>query len=107
VLVDDWNLTDCVVAHGALLRVYSKDPTLSERVAANFHKAGLTPRQVAVVEYARKVSREAELVTAADHVALTAHGYSSRAIWEIGAISACVSNYKFIGVSGSRAALPS
>src|SRR5919205_1088324 len=38
----------CVVAHGALLRIYEKKPLLADQVAVNHHKADLTPRQHAM-----------------------------------------------------------
>ena len=49
----------CVVAHGAILRIRAKDPTISERVTANWRKADLPPRQVAMLRYAMRVSQEA------------------------------------------------
>src|SRR5216117_1877230 len=35
----------CVVAHGAILRVYEKKPLLAEQIAVNYLKADITPRQ--------------------------------------------------------------
>lgn len=84
----------CVVAHGAILRVRAKDPTLSEQVAANWRKAAIPPRQKAMLGYAMKVALEANKVDAEDHAALRAAGFSQDEIWDIGAISAffCLSN---------------
>src|SRR6185312_13624495 len=45
----------CVVAHGALLRIYEKKPLLADQVAVNHRKADLTPRQRAMLDFAMKV----------------------------------------------------
>src|SRR4051795_5306045 len=39
----------CVIAHGAILRVYAKDPQLADLVAIHHRKANLTPRQTAML----------------------------------------------------------
>ena len=35
----------CVVAHGAILRIYEKKPLVADQVAVNYRKADITPRQ--------------------------------------------------------------
>src|SRR6185295_2840745 len=45
----------CVVAHGAILRIYEKKPTLADQVAVNYRKADITPRQRAMLDFAMKV----------------------------------------------------
>src|SRR6187399_1495123 len=45
----------CVVAHGALLRIYEKKPLLADQVAVNYRKADITPRQRAMLDFAMKV----------------------------------------------------
>jgi len=78
----------CIVAHGALLRVYAKDPYVADEVAVNYHEAAITPRQKAMLAFALKVAtRPAELVDA-DFETLRAHGFSDEDIWDIGAITA-------------------
>ena len=43
----------CVVAHGAILRIRAKDPTISELVGANWRKAdNVTPKQKAMLAFA-------------------------------------------------------
>jgi len=37
------NCLYCVVAHGAILRVYAKNPCVADQVAANYRKADITP----------------------------------------------------------------
>src|SRR6185369_4016958 len=45
----------CVVAHGAILRVYEKAPMLADQLATNYRKADITPRQKAMLDFAMKV----------------------------------------------------
>jgi uncharacterized peroxidase-related enzyme len=78
----------CVVAHGAILRVYEKAPQLADQVATNFLKADLTPRQKALLAFAMKVCSDAGSVVDEDFERLRAHGFSDEDIWDIGAIAA-------------------
>jgi len=79
----------CVVAHGAILRIRAKDPTISELVGANWRKAGnVTPKQKAMLGFALKVSQEAHLVAEADRQALREAGFGEEEIWDIAAIAA-------------------
>ena len=78
----------CVVAHGAILRIREKNPTLSDQLATNYRKADITPKQRAMLDYAVKVSRAAHEITEQDHALLRAEGFSQDDIWQIGAISA-------------------
>jgi uncharacterized peroxidase-related enzyme len=78
----------CIIAHGAILRIYAKDPLVADQVATNYRKADITPRQKAMLEFALKVAlRSSELVDA-DYEAVRAHGFSDEDIWDIGAITA-------------------
>ena len=78
----------CVVAHGAILRVRAKNPLIADQVATNYRKADITPRQKAMLDFAMKVSRDAERIGEADFAALKAHGFSDEDAWDIGAIAA-------------------
>jgi uncharacterized peroxidase-related enzyme len=78
----------CVIAHGAILRIRAKNPLLADQIAANYRKADITPRQRAMLDFAMKVSQEAQLVSEADFAALSEHGFSEDDIWDIAAISA-------------------
>ena len=78
----------CIIAHGAILRVYAKNPLVADQVAINYRKADISERQKAMLEFALKVAtRSAELVDA-DYAALRAHGFSDENIWDIGGIAA-------------------
>ena len=78
----------CVVAHGAILRVYAKDPLVADLVAVNYRKADITPRQKAMLAFALKVALSSSEIADDDFAALRAHGFSDEDIWDIGAIAA-------------------
>ncbi len=79
----------CVVAHGAILRIRAKDPTISELVGSNWRKAdNVTPKQKAMLGFALKVAQEAHLVSEADRKALRDAGFGEEEIWDIAAIAA-------------------
>jgi uncharacterized peroxidase-related enzyme len=78
----------CVVAHGALLRVYSKQPLVADQLATNYFKADITPRQRAMLDFALKVCKDSGALVEADFDALRAHGFGEEDIWDIGAITA-------------------
>ena len=50
----------CVIAHGAILRIRAKNPVIADQIAVNYRKADITPRQKALLDFAMKVSRQAE-----------------------------------------------
>lgn len=78
----------CVIAHGAILRVYTKNPLIADQVAVNYHKAPLSERQKAMLDFAVKVATEAHKVGDSDYESLKAHGFSEEDAWDIGAITA-------------------
>ena len=78
----------CIVAHGAILRLYAKNPLIADQVAANYRKADITERQKAMLEFALKVALRAAELTEADYAKVRAHGFSDEDIWDIGAIAA-------------------
>jgi uncharacterized peroxidase-related enzyme len=78
----------CVVAHGALLRIYAKNPLVADQVAVNHLKADITPRQKAMLDFALKVCLHSDQVTDQDYVALHLHGFDDEDIWDIAAITA-------------------
>ena len=78
----------CVVAHGALLRIYAKNPLVADQVAVNHRKADITPRQKAMLDFAIKVCLDSASVYEADYSALHAHGFDDEDVWDIAAITA-------------------
>ena len=77
----------CVVAHGAILRVYEKKPLLADQVAVNHRKADISPRQHAMLDFALKVCDNSAAIDDADFAALHAHGFDDEDIWDIAAIT--------------------
>jgi uncharacterized peroxidase-related enzyme len=78
----------CVVAHGALLRIYEKNPLIADQLATNYRKADITPRQKAMLDFAMKVCSASDAVTDADFAALREHGFSDEDAWDIAGITA-------------------
>ena len=78
----------CVVAHGAILRIYEKNPLVADQVAVNYRKADITPRQKAMLAFAMKVCLESSAVGDDDYAALRAHGFDDEDAWDIAAITA-------------------
>jgi uncharacterized peroxidase-related enzyme len=78
----------CVIAHGAILRIYAKNPQIADQVAIHHRKADLTPRQKAMLDFACKLSRTPEAMSDSDHEILRSHGFSAQDIWDIGGITA-------------------
>ena len=78
----------CVVAHGAILRIYEKKPMLADQLATNYRKADITPRQKAMLAFAMKVCTDSAALEEEDHAALRAHGFSDEDAWDIAGITA-------------------
>jgi uncharacterized peroxidase-related enzyme len=78
----------CVVAHGAILRIYEKKPLVADQVAVNYRKADITPRQSAMLDFAMKVCLHSDEVNDDDFTALHAHGFNDEDIWDIASITA-------------------
>jgi len=91
------NCLYCVVAHGAILRIYEKKPLVADQVAVNYRKADISPRQRAMLDFAMKVCQHSDEVEEADFAALQAHGFNDEDIWDIAAITA------FFGLSNRMA----
>ena len=87
----------CVVAHGAILRIYEKKPLVADQVAVNYRKADITPRQCAMLDFAMKVCLSADAINDTDFAALHAHGFNDEDAWDIAAITA------FFGLSNRMA----
>jgi len=91
----------CVVAHGALLRIYDKNPLIADQVAINYRKADLVPRRRAMLDFAIKVALRAQEIEEADYARLREHGFTDEDAWDIGAIAA------FFGMSNRLANMTS
>ena len=78
----------CVVAHGAILRIYEKKPLVADQVAINYLKADISPRQRDMLDFAMKVCLHSHEIEDADFAPLHAHGFSDEDIWDIASITA-------------------
>lgn len=78
----------CIVAHGAILRIYAKNPLVADQVAANYRKADISERQKTMLEFALKVALRSSELVEDDYAKVRAHGFSEEDIWDIGAIAA-------------------
>lgn len=95
------NCLYCVVAHGAILRILSKQPLLSDQVATNYRKADITARQIAMLDFATKVNKHSDQISQEDFDGLREHGFTDEDIWDIAGITA------FFGLSNRMANLMS
>jgi uncharacterized peroxidase-related enzyme len=91
------NCLYCVVAHGAILRIYEKKPLVADQVAVNYLKAEISPRQKAMLDFAMKVCLQSDQISDADFSALHSHGFNDEDAWDIAAITA------FFGLSNRMA----
>lgn len=80
--------TYCIVAHGAILRIRSKDPQLADQVAANPWQVQLDDRGRAIADLALALARTPELFGDADIAKARAAGLTDDEIWDVGAITA-------------------
>jgi uncharacterized peroxidase-related enzyme len=78
----------CVVAHGALLRIYERNPLIADQVATNYLKADITPRQKAMLGFAMKVCNASYAIVDEDYAQLREHGFSDEDAWDIAGITA-------------------
>ena len=87
----------CVVAHGAILRIYEKKPLVADQVAVNYRKADISPRQRAMLDFAMRVCLNSHTIDDKDFATLHAQGFDDEDIWDIAAITA------FFGLSNRMA----
>ncbi|MHA6785791.1 peroxidase-related enzyme [Pseudonocardia saturnea] len=80
--------TYCVVAHGAILRVRTKDPEIADRVATNPYGVELSPRERAIVDLALLVATDSAALTEAELDDARLAGLTEDEIWDVGAITA-------------------
>jgi uncharacterized peroxidase-related enzyme len=78
----------CLAAHGFAVRALTKDPVLGDRITLDYRRAGLTPRQVAMLDYAVKITLEPAACDEEDIAALREHGFSDEDIWDIAEVAA-------------------
>ena len=80
------NCNYCVTAHGALLRIYSKNPTLSEQISTNYRHSDISDRQKVILEFALAIARS-DTITNEHFERLQASGINDETTWDIAAIA--------------------
>ena len=78
----------CVVAHGALVRYFSGDPTLADKLATNHRSADLSERHRTMLDFAVKLTEDPGEVDDEDLAAMEAAGFSEAAIWDVASVVA-------------------
>ncbi|XP_004073277.1 uncharacterized protein LOC101155778 [Oryzias latipes] len=77
----------CVVSHSALHRIYSKKPTVADQVVVNYKNAELSPRELAMLDFAMAVCR-CDTITEEHFQSLEEVGFDREDAWDIAAIAA-------------------
>ncbi|MFC6732857.1 MULTISPECIES: peroxidase-related enzyme [unclassified Haladaptatus] len=78
----------CIVAHGALLRLFSEQPLLADQVASNYRNADISAKHMAMLDVAVKLTERQAEIDEADFEKLREAGFSEKAIWDIGSVTA-------------------
>jgi uncharacterized peroxidase-related enzyme len=76
----------CVVAHGALLRIFAEAPKLADQLATNHRSADLPERHRTMLDFAVKLTEEPGRVDDADVAALQEAGFTREEIWDVGSV---------------------
>lgn len=77
----------CVVAHGAILRIYSKDPLVADQVAINHKTADISERERVMLDFALYISQDVGELNDDWEQKLQSVGFSQDDIWDIGSIT--------------------
>lgn len=76
----------CVIAHGALLRIYADDPELPEKLATNHRSADLSCRHKAMLDFSEKLTQHPGKIEDKDILRVSEAGFSDREIWDIASV---------------------
>jgi uncharacterized peroxidase-related enzyme len=93
-----------MLAHGAVLRKNGFDASQLAAIASDFHNAGLTPEEVALMSFAQKISTHANQVSQPDLDDLRSYGLSDEEILDV--VLACTARNFFSKTLDSLDAVP-
>lgn len=93
-----------MLAHGAVLRKNGFDASQLVAIVKDFHNAGLTPEEVALMSFAQKVSARANQVSQPDLDELRGYGLSDKEILDV--VLACTARNFFSKTLDTLAAVP-
>lgn len=92
----------CVVAHGAVLRIRSKDPQLADQVAINHHSAAISERQRVMLDFALHLSFDHGVLDDTWRERLESVGFTANDIWDIGSVTAFFSlSNRLVSLAGT------
>ncbi|XP_033763153.1 uncharacterized protein LOC117344499 [Pecten maximus] len=77
----------CIIAHGALHRIYSRNPHVADQLAANWKTSDIDGRQYAILDFALDVCHCRPL-SEEKFENLYKHGLTKEDAWDIGAVVA-------------------
>jgi len=78
----------CVVAHGALLRIFADAPKLADQLATNHRTADLSEPHREMLDFAEKLTESPDEVDRSDLEGLREAGFSTEEIWDIASVVA-------------------
>jgi uncharacterized peroxidase-related enzyme len=78
----------CLTSHGFALRALLKDPVKGERIVLDYRRAGLTEKQMAMLDFAVKLTLDPVTVSEEDLDELRAVGFSDEDAWDIVEVTA-------------------
>jgi uncharacterized peroxidase-related enzyme len=78
----------CLVSHGAALREACGDPVLGDHITLDYRRAALTEKQLAILDYAVKITVNPKECSPADHEKLMALGLTQQEVWDVIEIAA-------------------
>jgi uncharacterized peroxidase-related enzyme len=78
----------CLASHGAALRVALGDPVLADRISADYRRADLDDRRLAISDYAFKLTTDPAACDHADISRLEVLGLSEEEVWDVIEITA-------------------
>jgi uncharacterized peroxidase-related enzyme len=76
----------CVVAHGALLRIYADAPKLADQLATNHRSADLSEQHRTMLDFAVKLTDSPGEIDGADLQRLRDAGFSTEEIWDVASV---------------------
>ena len=77
------NCIYCVVAHGAVLRIRSKDKHIADQIAINYRRAEISERERVMLDFATKVAESSYKISKKDFDLLKNSGFSEDDIRDI------------------------
>ena len=78
----------CNVAHGALVRIYARDPLLADQLVANYRTADISDEHKTMLDVAVTLTARPMDVTREHLDRLAEAGFREEEIWDIGAVTA-------------------